>query len=178
MSTIMSNYDLLNKPPKDFTEYGELLYTKSLDILSLSQLSTGGTTASLPGTRYAGHVYPRDHGYATRAFIAANDFDRAEKALDFILTCELDPTGVMFQRYDEHGKNASYKPPQIDGNAQTLLSLATFCARTKDILLLKKHKKHIAQLLEGINKKTSHFKNGSLVQSINGIIEYSAFEAG
>lgn len=171
-------YDVLNAQVKDFQSYGTQLFQKSIDILSLSQLPTGGTTASLPGTRYAGHVYPRDHGYATRAFLAANDFDRAEKALEYILTCELDASGVMFQRYDESGKNASYKPPQIDGNAQTLLSLAIFCKRSKDILLLKKHKKHIAKLLEGINKKTNHFPKGSLVHSINGIIEYSAFEEG
>jgi GH15 family glucan-1,4-alpha-glucosidase len=178
MQKNLAQFDLLNKSIEDFNSYGETLFTKSLEIIKSSQLSTGGTTASLPGTRYAGHVYPRDHGYATRAYIAADKLEEAEKALDYILNCDLDPSGIMYQRYDEHGKNASYKPPQIDGNAQTLLSLAEFIKASGRTELLRDKRIQIDALLMGIKSQLSHFPKGTLAYSINGIIEYSSYEAG
>lgn len=178
MQNNLSHFDLLNKPLENPDEEGHRLFTKSIEILKAAQLPTGGTTASLPGTRYAGHVYPRDHGYATRAFIVAEEMESAERAITYILSCELDQDGVMYQRYDEHGKNSSYKPPQIDGNAQTLLSLAEYIKATGKTELLRDKRTQIDMLLAGIKSKTAHFPHGSLIYCINGIIEYSSFEAG
>jgi GH15 family glucan-1,4-alpha-glucosidase len=169
---------LLNKSVNDFADMGWEIYEKSIEVIRASQLSSGGTTASLPGTRYAGHVYPRDHGYTTRAFIDSNEIKKAEKALQYILICELSESKIMYQRYNEHGKNASYKPPQIDGNAQTIISLTTFIKQTRDKALIKKYQENINNLIEGIVSQTNHFAKGSLVYAINGIIEYAPFEAG
>jgi GH15 family glucan-1,4-alpha-glucosidase len=161
-----------------FQTRGALVFEKSKEILHASQLSSGATTASLEGTRYAGYVYPRDHAYVTRALISINDLDRAHQALKFILNCVVSEDAIMFQRYDQNGKNASYKPPQIDGNAQTLLSVAAFLGKSPQNELLKPHLVQIRQLLRGILTQVHSFAHGSLIHSINGIIEYSPFEAG
>ena len=169
---------LLNKHVNDFKEYGEKLYQKSLAILIASQLAKGGTTASLPGTRYAGNIYPRDHSYAIRAFLTTNEIIRAEQSLVFILNCERSNEGIMYQRYNEQGKNASYKPSQIDGNAQTIISIADFVRKTDNTSLIKTYKSKINHIIDGILSQTNHFTNGSLVAAMNGIIEYGPFEAG
>lgn len=173
-----NNYQRLNKPVEDLPQIAEKIYKKSIEVVEESQLETGGMVASLKGTRYFGHVYPRDHAYMTRALISAGNFDRSRKAIEYILTCELSPNSVMFQRYDEKGKSSSNKPPQIDGNAQTLISISDYYKATNDKDFIKNYKKEIDALLRGLQNSTHHFKDGSLIFCVNGIIEFAPFEEG
>lgn len=177
-SEVPNQYDLLNREVVEREAYMRKVYDKSLEVLAEAQLPSGGTVASLRGSRYSGFVYPRDHGYATRAFIVADDQDRAQKAIRYILGCELSPDGTMYQRYNEGGKNVSNKLPQIDGNAQTLLSVAEYIHTFNDSLLTDEYLSHINSLVEGIRSKIQHYPHGNLVFSVNGIIEYSPFEEG
>jgi len=167
---------LLTQKVTDFQKTGELIFQKSSTILIQAQMDSGATGASLQGTRYGGFCYPRDHAYATRAFLTLHDSQRALLALKYILSCEIDPYDIMYQRYDAQGVNASYKPPQIDGNAQTLLSVTSFLDQTSQSL--SDYLPRIKQLTQGILSQLHHFEHGSLVYAINGIIEYSPFEAG
>lgn len=174
----MITKETLTAAVPDAKKYGDTLFATSVQILKDSQFDSGGTGASLIGTRYAGHCYPRDHGYATRAFMAAGEKKCTEKALDYILTCEVDEHNVMFQRYDEQGKSASYKPPQIDGNAQTILSTTKYLENGENPEKLAPYHPQLKKLTEGILGQTQHFANGSLVEGINGIIEFPPFEQG
>ncbi len=174
----MITKETLTAPVPEAKKYGKTLFATSIQVLKDSQFDTGGTSASLVGTRYAGHCYPRDHGYATRAFMAAGEKECADKALTYILTCELDENNVMFQRYDEQGKSDSYKPPQIDGNAQTLLSATKYLEAGENPEALTKHHPQIQKLTQGILGQTQDFADGSLVEGINGIIEFPPFEQG
>jgi GH15 family glucan-1,4-alpha-glucosidase len=151
---------------------------KSTEVLENAQLTTGGVAASLAGTRYAGNVYPRDHAYATRAFISIKNFERAKKALEFILECPLSEDNIMYQRYNEKKENSSYKPPQIDGNAQTIISVHEYTKSANDRSIFEKYQKKITALLDGIYKQTHTFPHGNLTYTINGIIEFAPFEQG
>lgn len=168
----------LTAPVPDATEYGNTLFATSVKVLIDSQFESGGTGASLKGTRYAGHCYPRDHGYATRAFIAAGLKEFAEKALSYILTCELSDNNIMYQRYNLSKKSASYKPPQIDGNAQTILAATRYLDTENIPEIVMKYSSQLNKLTKGILKQTHNFTNGSLVEGINGIIEFPPFEQG
>jgi GH15 family glucan-1,4-alpha-glucosidase len=164
-----------DKPVTDLHLHLDAISKKSIGVLHESQFTSGGTAASLKGTRYAGNVYPRDHAYATQAFIALHDKQRAQKALDFILSCPLSSDSILFQRYNQQGENTSYKEPQIDGNAQTLLSVSLFA---KTFGSLPCEEKILKKLLKGIENNTLEFEKGDLVKTINGIIEFSPFEKG
>lgn len=170
--------DRLNKPVENRSESAQTLYDKSIEVIVSSQISTGGTAASLKGSRYAGHVYPRDHAYTTRAFVAAGKHAEAKQALVYILNTELSEDGVMYQRYDQNQQSTSNKPPQIDGNAQTLIALADYMKATRDGELVERYKDRITQLEKGLQHHTHEFSQGHLVYSINGIIEFSPFEEG
>lgn len=173
----MQSHHVFSQKLSDFTKVGNLVLVKSSEILSEAQATTGGTSASLYNTRYTNYCYPRDHGYATRAFIALGDYVRALNALRFILTCPLSEENSYYQRYSLQGQNASYKPPQIDGNAQTLLSVARYCKkvnRTDCHIFAPK----IIKIIDGILAHKHTFHHGSLIYSLNGILEYTPFEKG
>lgn len=168
---------IFSKEIPHFRETGDQLFEKSKEIVLLAQAKSGAVSASLPGTRYSGFLYPRDHGYATRALVAANEMTSAHKALRCILASEIDENDILYQRYTSDGRNASYKPPQIDGNAQTLLAFTSFI-QNKNSNELHDYFSRIKQLTQGILSQTKTFAHGNLVYSINGIIEFSPFEAG
>lgn len=170
--------DILTKPVEKRAEVAQQLYDKSIEIILQSQLSTGGTTASFKGSRYAGHVYPRDHAYTTRALVASGKYAEAKQALVYILNTELSDEHVMYQRYDQNQASTSNKPPQIDGNAQTLIALAEYYKATRDGELVERYKERILLLEKGLQFHTHEFPKGSLVYSINGIIEFAPFEEG
>jgi GH15 family glucan-1,4-alpha-glucosidase len=167
-----------SKTVKNKEEVIAKILEKSREVLIESQFSSGGTAASLKGSRYAGNTYPRDHAYATRAFIALGENKRAKDALEFILNCPLSSEKIMHQRYNEKGKDNSYKPPQMDGNAQTLVSVAEYYKKTHDIDFINHHKNNISDLVNGIVEHIHHFPHGDLIYTINGIIEFSPFEQG
>lgn len=170
--------ELLEKPVENVSTVLETLYAKSIEVAKESQMPTGGTMASLKGSRYAGHTYPRDHAYAIRAFISADMAAEAKKALLYILNVELSEDGVMYQRYDESQKSTSNKPPQIDGNAQTLVALGEYVRLLKDKELAERYKERVLELLRGLEHNTHTYPHGDLVFSVNGIIEFAPFEEG
>ena len=174
----MSKANLFTKKITDQAQVAQQLYDKSVEVITQSQISTGGTTASFKGSRYAGHVYPRDHAYTTRALVAAGKYAEAKQALVYILNVELSDEKVMYQRYDQNQLSTSNKPPQIDGNAQTLIALADYFKTTRDGEIIERYKDRIIQLEQGLQHHTHEFAKGRLVYSINGIIEFSPFEEG
>ena len=126
------DYSFLQSPIADFTSAGEKLYKHSLARIKQAQTPSGGIQASLPGTRYAGFIYPRDHAYCMLALIRASEFASARKALNFLLTCEKSKEHLMEQRYDTQGKKQAYKPPQIDGNALSVIAIISYFAASKE----------------------------------------------
>ena len=171
-------YNLLHQPLANLHESAEALYQKSISIVLASQLGSGGTVASPKGTRYAGFVYPRDHAYTVRSFVASDHLEEAKKGLTFILNCTLSDKLLMFQRYNEQGEDASNKPPQIDGNAQTIIALGDYMNRTQDYEFFLKNKVQIDNIIGGLFSHIQEFPHGSLVFSINGIIEFAPVEEG
>jgi GH15 family glucan-1,4-alpha-glucosidase len=174
----MSLANKFYQPVSDKQSVINAVYQKSCDVIRKSQIATGGTTASMKGSRYAGYVYPRDHAYTTRAFISAGMETEAKQALTYILNVELSEEGVMYQRYNSEQQSTSNKPPQIDGNAQTIIALGDYFRKTADGEFVERYKDHILTLEKGLQHHTHVFAKGDLVFSINGIIEFSPFEEG
>jgi GH15 family glucan-1,4-alpha-glucosidase len=174
----MSIREVLERPVENRADVAAQLYEKSVAVLIESQQPTGGTSASMKGSRYFGHTYPRDHAYVTRAMVSAGKYADAKQALTYILNVELSPEGVMAQRYDETQKSSSNKPPQIDGNAQTLIALAYYTDKSGDRELFERYADHVTKLLQGLDHHTTSYPHGDLVYSVNGIIEFAPFEEG
>ncbi|GBE19878.1 hypothetical protein BMS3Abin17_00608 [archaeon BMS3Abin17] len=150
------------------------LYNKSIEILKKVQLPNGGTYATPLGVRYP-YVYPRDHAVVILGFLSAGLDDRAKKALNFILSVDAD-SGAFPQRLDSNGRDASYKPVQIDGTALTLISLAKYIDKTKDIALAKKYWKRVRRAVEYIVENFDEEKE--LVYTPNSIHEFPPTEEG
>jgi GH15 family glucan-1,4-alpha-glucosidase len=150
------------------------LYRNSLKILKRVQLRNGGILASSEKGRYP-YVYPRDHSICILAFISAKKYKEAKKALKFALEAELE-SGAFPQRYDLNGKDASYKPIQIDGNGLIIYSLMKYYQSTKD-------KKFIIDYLPRVEKAIKYILNNiesekNLVFTPNSIHEFPPLEAG
>ena len=152
----------------------EKLYSKSISVLEMLQLENGGILASPPGHRYP-YVYPRDHIVCVLAFIDLGMFERAKKGIDFVMQAQLSD-GSYPQRYNQKGKDASYKPKQIDGNGLVLYALGRYLKKTRD-------KRYIKDNWESIKKNVSHIEEKmdnehGLVLAENSIHEFPPFEHG
>ena len=152
----------------------EALFKTSTDFLQKMQPANGGILASPPGNRYP-YVYPRDHVVCLLALIELGMHDRAKQALDFILTAQL-PDGSFPQRYSQEGKDASYKPKQIDGNGMVLVALEKYIRTTKDMAYALAQWERIKSNVAFIesNMQNDH----GLVFSENSIHEFPPFEQG
>lgn len=150
------------------------LYRGSLQTIKKSQLGNGGILASSAKGRYP-YVYPRDHSICILAFISAKKYKRAKKALKFALEAELE-SGAFPQRYDTKGRDASYKPIQIDGNGLIIYSLMKYYQATKDKEFILKYipriEKAIGYILKSMNKERN------LIFTPNSIHEFPPIEAG
>lgn len=174
----MSKADLFTKSVENREVVVQKLYDRSVQIVRESQQGNGGTIASVKGSRYGVNVYPRDHAYAIMAFTSAGLDADARQGLNFILNVELSPEGMMAQRYGEDQKASSNKPPQIDGNALSLIAAGDYLRATKDTAFISKFHEQIRSIAGGILKNLNEFKHGSLVFGVNGNIEFSPYEEG
>ncbi len=155
-------------------EKAEELYNKSIEILKDIQLKNGGCLATPKGKRYP-YIYARDHAIITCGFNSAGMLDEAKRSLDFIFRCQL-KNGAFPQRIDTDGKDASYKPIQIDGVALILYSLYDHYKKSKD-------KKYIASKWNNIKKAVGYIlqnyhKDKQLIYTLNSIHEFPPIEKG
>lgn len=152
----------------------EKIYRESVSILKQLQLANGGFLASFPDKRYP-YVYIRDHAICILAFMSAGLLEGSKAALEFAFKHQKED-GSFPQRLDSKGKDASYKPLQIDGNGLILFSAARFYKSTRDKKFVLKYWKNISKAIEFIVKNIDTEKN--LVYTINSIHEYPTIENG
>ncbi|MBD3247512.1 HAD-IIB family hydrolase [Candidatus Pacearchaeota archaeon] len=124
----------------------EKLYGKSLEILKKFQLNNGAILASSPKGRYP-YIYPRDHAVCILALIDAEMFGRAKNALKFVFDSQ-NKEGSFPQRLDKKGKDASYKPIQLDNTGLMLYCFAKYIEKTDDKGFLKKYNKKINKAVD------------------------------
>ncbi len=163
-----------NTPPGVNKRDAEELYENSVKVLKSLQLPNGGCLATAPGKRYP-YVYPRDHSFCVLGFLSAGLHKRARKGLDFILASEMEG-GAFPQRYDRNGRDASYKPVQLDSNGLILYSLSKYASKTGDREFLAKYK-------ERVRKAVSYMKNNleethNLFYTPNSVHEFPPMERG
>lgn len=174
----MTYKHLFEKPIPNREEVIQRLYDRSLQIILESQQGSGGTIASLKGSRYGVNVYPRDHAYAVMALSSAGKYAEAKEGLNFILNVQLSPEGMMAQRYGEDQQASSNKPPQIDGNALSLIAAFDYMEKAQDHEFIERHQAQIRGIVNGILGNLHDFAKGSLVFGVNGNIEFSPYEEG
>lgn len=149
------------------------VYRRSLQVLRESQLKNGGTLASK--NRYQ-FVYPRDHAAVLLAFLEAGDFTRVKKGLEFVFSNQL-KNGAFPQRYDPAGKDASYKPIQLDSVGSTLFVTAKYLQKTNDQAFAKKIATKMAKAVRYVESQFSQ-KNPNLLHTANSIFEAPPIEEG
>jgi GH15 family glucan-1,4-alpha-glucosidase len=165
----------------------EKLYKNSIEILKEVQMENGGCLATPKGERYP-YVYPRDHSLIVLGLLSANLTEEAKKGLEFILNTH-SGEGAFPQRVDMKGKDASYKPIQIDGTGLILYTLASYAEQTEDFDFVKKHftrvKKAVDYIIsssfeniEGTYEKEKHNLKMPLIYTPNSLHEYPPTEAG
>jgi len=152
----------------------ERIYRKSIDVLKDVQLRNGGCLATPKGERYP-YVYPRDHAVILLGFLSAGRYDRVKKGLEFALLGQY-KNGAFPQRYDMDGRDASYKPIQIDGTALMIIAFVSYYKKMKDKAFLKKHWKRIEKGLQYIISNIDPEKE--LVFTPNSVHEFPPMEAG
>ncbi len=152
----------------------ESLYRNSVKILKGVQLGNGGCLATPKGERYP-YVYPRDHSFCILAFIDAGMVNEAKKALKFVFRAQLD-SGAFPQRYDTHGKNASYKPVQIDGTGLILFAFSEYIKKTNDLKFAEENWERVEKAADYIKENFDEAK--SLVFTPNSIHEFPPMEEG
>ncbi len=155
-------------------EKAEKLYENSIKILRKVQLKNGGCLATPRGERYP-YIYPRDHSFCILALLSAGMIKNARKGLEFVLREESE-SGAFPQRYDTEGRDASYKPIQLDGTGLVLLSFAEYVKQTKDFNFARKNWKRIGKAANYIVKNIYREKN--LVFTPNSIHEFPPTEEG
>ncbi|MBN1941240.1 MAG: hypothetical protein JW772_03600 [Candidatus Diapherotrites archaeon] len=152
----------------------EALYSKSKYVLRKVQLKSGGLSASPKGTRYT-YVYTRDHAIMIPAMLQAGIEEEAKKAIDFALEAGKG-YGLYPQRFNFRGKEASYKPTQVDATGLVLIAIGKYYRKVRDKKFLKKNwkqlEKHAKAIIKNIDKKRG------LVYSPNSIFEFPPLEAG
>ncbi len=152
----------------------ESLYKKSISILKKVQLENGGCLATPKGERYP-YVYPRDHAIILLAFLSAGKVKEARKGLEFIFKSQLD-NGAFPQRLDTEGKDASYKPIQLDGTALVLYAFARYCKESKSKSFQSKYWAKASKAAEYIIKWVQEDKG--LAFTPNSIHEFPPAEEG
>jgi len=155
-------------------EEAEKLYKKSIEVLKKSQLRNGGCLATPRGERYP-YIYPRDHAFCVLGFISAGMFKEAKKGLNFVLNEQL-KSGAFPQRYDTKGRDASYKPIQIDGTGLIIYSFCEYIKASNDLEFARKNWKVIEKAVRYIKKNTVHGRN--LIFTPNSIHEFPPSEQG
>jgi len=152
----------------------EMLYKNSIRILKEIQLKNGGCLATPRGERYP-YIYPRDHSLSILAFLSVNATDNARKAMKFIFKEQL-RSGAFPQRYDMKGRDASYKPIQIDGTGLILYAFTRYVNQTKDYDFARKNWKKVKKSVNYIIDNIYHEKG--LVFTPNSIHEFPPTEEG
>jgi GH15 family glucan-1,4-alpha-glucosidase len=159
---------------KSDIEKAEKIYSKSIEILERFQLKNGAILASSPKGRYP-YIYPRDHSICILALIELNYTEKAKKALEFILKAQ-NKNGSFPQRLNKNGKDASYKPIQLDNTGLVLYVFAKYIKKTRDKTFLKKYRNKIIKSIEYILLQINDKKN--LFFTPNSIHEFPPFEEG
>ncbi len=165
----------------------EEIYEKSIEVLKKVQMDNGGCLATSKNERYP-YVYPRDHSMIVQGFLSAEHFSEAKKGLEFILNTKTDD-GAFPQRVDKNGKDASYKPIQIDGTGLVLYSLAKYVEKTNDYDFASKYFdrvksavdyiiKNSYENIEGTYEKKKHNLKMPLIFTPNSVHEYPPTEKG
>ncbi len=165
----------------------EEIYKKSIEVLKEVQMDNGGCLATSKKERYP-YVYPRDHSMIIQGFLSAGLYDEAKKGLEFILNTKTDD-GAFPQRVDTNGKDASYKPIQIDGTGLVLYALTKYVEKTKDYDFASKYFDRVKQAvdyviknsyenIEGIYEKKKHNLVMPLIFTPNSVHEYPPTEKG
>jgi GH15 family glucan-1,4-alpha-glucosidase len=152
----------------------ESLYRNSVRVLKKVQLRSGGCLATPKGERYP-YVYPRDNAVCIMGFVSAGMLKNARKALDFILRTQL-PSGAFPQRVDTDGKDASYKPIQIDGTALNVHALSAYVEASGDIEYAREKWETVELAVEYIIKNKHPEKD--LVFTPNSVHEFPPMEEG
>jgi GH15 family glucan-1,4-alpha-glucosidase len=152
----------------------EDIYQKSIEVLKKVQLRNGGCLASPRGERYP-YVYPRDHSMCILGFLSAGMTKEAKKALNFVFRGQLD-NGAFPQRYDSKGKDASYKPIQVDGTGLIIYSLAEYYKKTNDENFILGNWTKIKNALNYIAKNLYGEKD--LIYTPNSVHEFPPTENG
>ena len=119
------------------TKKAEKIYKKSIFVLNSTQLKNGGCLATPKGERYP-YVYPRDHAIILLGFLDADLNKECKKGLEFVLKSQL-TSGAFPQRLNIKGKDASYKPIQLDGTALIIYAFAKYLKKTGNKKFKKKH---------------------------------------
>jgi len=158
----------------DQKKRAEKIYKKSIEVLKSVQLKNGGCLATPKGKRYP-YVYPRDHSFCILAFISAGMFKEAKKGLNFVYKTQL-KSGAFPQRYDAQGRDASYKPVQIDGTGLILLATAEYVQKTKDFDFLRKNWIKIDHAADYIQENLDDKRD--LVYTPNSAHEFPPMENG
>lgn len=167
--TIIKLLKINNKEIKKAEE----LYRESVNILKKLQLKNGAILASFPKARYP-YIYPRDHAVCILALIEAGLFNEAKKALDFVLKSQ-NKNGSFPQRLDKKGKDASYKPIQLDNTGLILYAFARYILESDDNIFLKNNQKKIIRAIKYIK---SQLNKKNLFFTPNSIHEFPPYEGG
>lgn len=164
------------------------IYEKSIEVLKKVQLRNGGCLATPKGERYP-YIYPRDHSFITLGFLSAGLYERAKKALNFIFNCQL-KSGAFPQRIDTKGRDASYKPIQLDGTSMVLYSLGKYIKATGDYSFAKENFQGVKRAVRYILKNLyidingqyelvrGHTLKAYLIFTPNSVHEYPPTEKG
>ncbi|MFH1585820.1 MAG: HAD-IIB family hydrolase [archaeon] len=150
------------------------IYDQSLEVLKKLQLSNGAILASPPNSRYP-YVYPRDHSICVLALIEAGELKRAKKALNFLLKSQ-SKNGSFSQRLNKKGKDASYKPIQLDNTALILYAFAKYIKKTDDRSFLRCQRKRIRKAINYLISNLDDEKK--LFFTPNSIHEFPPLEEG
>lgn len=150
------------------------LYKKSVEVLKSVQLKNGGILATPKGERYP-YVYPRDHAIGLLGFLSAGFKKEVKKGIEFIFKAQ-GKSGAFPQRVDCAGKDASYKPIQIDGTGLNLYVFSRYVKKHQDAEFFNRYseqaKKAVAYILKNIEP------DKDLVYTPNSIHEFPPIEQG
>jgi len=152
----------------------EQIYKESLRVLKKVQLANGGCLATPVGERYP-YVYPRDHAFCVLAFSSAKKFKEAKKGLNFILKSQLED-GAFPQRVGKKGKDASYKPIQIDGSGLTIYAFCDYVKKSNDLNFAKKHWDSVIRFFSYAKAELDEEKD--LIFTPNSVHEFPPTEKG
>lgn len=156
------------------TKKAEQIYTKSLEVLKKVQLKNGGCLATLKGERYP-YIYPRDHAIIILGFLSAGLNQRAKKALEFVFSAQSE-SGAFPQRIDTDGKDASYKPIQMDNVGLMLYALSEYIQKTGDLKFGETQWDRVKLAVNYILQ--NYFEEKQLIFTPNSIHEFPPTEQG